>query len=173
MRATGHSLWLIPEAVAREALSGTIADLARRLGAPSFEPHVTLIGGLGQSAPEIVAAAEKLAAATPPFQLQLARLGHSARYLRCIFYEIAGSPLLTELHARARSVFRPEKDSPFFPHLSLVYADLDEPTRRRLVEEMSGKGRAVFDVDELQVVRTDGEVPDWRPLAAFPLLRRD
>lgn len=173
MRATGHSLWLIPEAVAREALSGTIAELARRLGTPSFEPHVTLIGRLGPSVPEIVAAAEKLAAATPPLELQLARLGHSARYLRCFFYEIGDCPVLTALHSRARSVFRPEEHPPFFPHLSLVYADLDAPTRRRLVEEMSGASREAFDVEELQVVRTEGEVPEWRPLAAFRLTRRD
>lgn len=173
MRARGTSLWLMPEAVARERLSATIEDLARRLGTPSFEPHVTLIGRLAPSAPEIVIAAEKLAASTPPFQLQLARLGHSAQYLRCVFYEIEDSPVLAELHRRARSLLRSDKDRPFFPHLSLVYADLDEPTRLRLVEEMAGENREPFPVNELQVVRTEGDVGDWRPLAAFPLSRRD
>lgn len=173
MRAVGISLWLILEGETRRRLAATIADLARRLGTPSFEPHVTLIGGISQPEEEIVVAAGRLAAATAPLQLRPFRVGQRGEYFRCLFYEVAADAALIDLHMRARLALGRDAGALFFPHLSLAYGELESAVKAPLVGPLSPRRGDNWLVGELQVVRTEGEVGDWRPLAAFPLSRRD
>lgn len=173
MRAVGISLWLIPEAEARKRLAATIADLARRLGTPAFDPHVTLIGSLGQPADSIVAVAERLAANTAPLPLRAARVGHRSEYFRCVFLEIAADAALNDLQLQARLAFSRLSDPAFLAHLSLAYGDVPEAVKQALAGVLEIHRGDNWLVDELQVVRTEGEVGDWRLLGAFPLSRRD
>ena len=41
-----YSLWLIPEGEDGRQLADIIARLSERFGTPTFDPHVTLLGGL-------------------------------------------------------------------------------------------------------------------------------
>lgn len=173
MHAVGISLWLIPEAEAQQRLATTIADLARRLGTAVFEPHLTLIGSLIQPADSIVAAAERLAASTAPLRLRALRVGERPEYFRCLFLEIAADAALTDLQLRARMAFSRLSDPAFLPHLSLAYGDHPAATKQALAATLERHRGDHWLVDELQVVRTEGEVGDWRLLAAFPLSRRD
>jgi 2'-5' RNA ligase len=173
VRATGVSLWLVPEPEARHKLADTIADLARRLGTPSLDPHVTLIGRLVQPEAEVVAAAGRLASATAPLQLRPFRIGQRAEYFRCLFYEIAADASLIDLHMRARLALGRSEEALFFPHLSLVYGQLEGAAKEPLVGPLAPRRGERWRVDELQVVRTEGGVADWRLLAGFPLSRRD
>ena len=61
----------------------------------------------------------------------------------------------------------------FFPHLSLVYGELDSAAKEELAGPLAPRRGERWRVDELQVVRTDGEPGEWRLLAGFPLSRRD
>ena len=173
MRAIGVSLRLVPEAAARERLVATIAEIARRLGTPPFVPHVTLIGSLSQPPSEIVAGAERLAAGSEPLQLIAASVGWRPDYFRCLFLEIAPAAALTDLHLRACVTFGPLSEAQFFPHLSLAYGDVPEPAKQALASALDVHRSESYCLDELQVVRTEGEVGDWRPLAAFALSRRE
>jgi 2'-5' RNA ligase len=173
VRTSGLSLWLVPEPEARRRLAGTISELAGRLGSPAFEPHVTLLGHLAQPEPDVVAAAVRLASATTPLQLRPFRVGQRDEYFRCLFYEIAADAALIDLHMRARLALGRSDEALYFPHLSLVYGELDNAAKEELAGPLAPRRGERWRVDELQVVRTDGEAGEWRLLAGFPLSRRD
>jgi hypothetical protein len=81
-------------------------------------------------------------------------------------------PGLLAVHERARLLFGRPLEPPFFPHLSLAYAELPAPSRRSLLSELSPLLPFAARLDVLQVVCTEGRVRDWRPLATFPLSGR-
>jgi 2'-5' RNA ligase len=173
VRASGVSLWLVPEPEARKRLAETIADLAKRLGTPPMEPHVTLIGRLAQAEAEVVAAAGRLASATAPLQLRPFRVGHRDEYFKCLFYEIAADAALIDLHMRARLALGRSEDALFFPHLSLIYGQLGSEAKQPLMGPLAPRRGERWRVDELHVMRTEGEPAEWRLLGGFPLSRRD
>ena len=171
MRARGFSLWLVPEPSPRRRLDATIARLARRLGTPRFAPHVTLLGGLRRPLREIGAVAARLARTTAPLELRAARVGERPHFYRSVFLAFERSQALARLRARARRALGPARRR-FLAHLSLVYGDLDAPTRRRLVAELERDRRAPMRFVRLQVVRIEGEPREWRLVASFALSRR-
>lgn len=173
MRASGTSLWLLPEPPAAATLARTIEALSARFGAPGFAPHLTLLGGLPHAAAEAVVVARRLAESARPRQARVARVGALPEFFRCLFLEIENEPWLLALHQRAVALAGPESPPPFFPHVSLLYAELAQDAKAALVSELSGSVPAAVRLDAIQVVRTEGEVGGWRPLAAFPLSRRD
>ena len=171
MRAKGVSLWLMPAAPAREPLAALIQDVSGRFRAPRFEPHVTLVPGLLGAVEPILEAMARLAARTPPFQVRLGPLGWRDEYFRCLFAEVERDPELVAFEANARQELGLEPEPGYFPHLSLLYADLDVGRKRALAAQLPARP-AGFEVHVVHVYKTHGAVSRWHRLASFGLSRR-
>jgi 2'-5' RNA ligase len=169
-RGRGTSLWLVPEPVAAEALGRLITTLARRLGTPPFEPHVTLLSGLTRPAEEVVRRAEGVASGIDgPLRLTPGPPAGSDEPFRCLYLPIGPTFNLLALQALARATFGVDPEGAFEPHLSLVYGRLESSQRIALAREVASElpGRTRFDT--LDVVRTTGPVPEWRRIGRFHL----
>ena len=162
------SLWLVPEGEAAERFGGLVARLAAAHGTPRFHPHVTLIGGIG--AEDFVSeSAEALAAATAPFDITLARPVGRDEFYRAVVVEALPSLPLLRLHHLARQAFdRLDDPTPFEPHLSLVYGDLEKAQRDGIIRSLPDV-RATFRVSSIGVWSTDGAPESWRELGRYPL----
>lgn len=169
-QAVGVSLWLVPEGEVHGRLAALIDDLARRLGTPSFAPHVTLVGGILDAEPEVLARAADLARALAPVAIFLEGIDGSDDYFRCLFVRAGATEALRAAHGRAGRSFAHAGTSPFRPHVSLVYGKLPPAQKQRLAEELAGSLPPDFLATGLEVVRTQGPPQDWRRLAALPLM---
>lgn len=162
------SLWLVPEGEVAARFGDLVDRLAARYHTPRFHPHVTLLGAVG-AGDDVVQAAERLAAATAPFEVTLARAVGRGEYYRAVVVEAAPSLPLLRLHHLAREAFGLQDDpAPFEPHLSLMYGDLPRAVRDEVLATLPSV-HARFRVGSLGVWSTDGEPPDWHELARFPL----
>lgn len=166
MRAKGVSLWLMPTGPVRDGLAGRIRDISRRLRAPVFAPHVTLVPGCRGSEEAILQAAAKLAAAATPLTIELGEPGWRDEYFRCLFLEVAKSPELTALETRARELLGLEPSPDYFPHLSLVYAIRSRAEKRAVAAGLGALERR-FVARAVHVYRTEGGVSSWCRLASF------
>jgi 2'-5' RNA ligase len=166
-RATGISVWLVPEGDARETLAALIADLSRRHGTPSFEPHVTILGGVGGGEGEVLRRGALLAASLRPLTIRLAALGRSDEYFRCLFLEAEASPDLLAAHERASDWLGARDGAAFLPHLSLLYGRLSAQDAPEALGSVALP--LAFEVRRLEMHRTEGAVPEWRRLAVHPL----
>jgi hypothetical protein len=169
-RASGISVWLVPEGDVRETLSALIATLSRRFGTPAFEPHVTLLGGIGGGEGEALRRVALLAASLRPLAIRLATVGRSDAYFRCLFLEADRSPDLLAAHERASGWLGARDSAPFLPHLSLVYGRLGEEDAFSAREALRSVALPLaFEARRLEVHRTEGAVAEWRRLAVHPL----
>jgi hypothetical protein len=168
-RATGISLWLVPEGDERQVLEGLIGDLASKLGAPPFAPHVTLIPGIAGREGDVVRRTREMAATLEPHALPLGPVEGRSEYFRCLYARIPETLRLLTTRAQARLTFRGAGEALFEPHLSLVYGSLSPEEKEPLIAALTGRLPPRLTCTVLEVVRTAGATSDWRSLARFEL----
>jgi hypothetical protein len=168
-RATGTSLWLVPEGDERDFLGRLIEGLAEKLRAPAFAPHVTLLPGLAGSEGEVVRRAKEMAATLEPHAMPLGPIEGRPEYFRCLYARVPETLRLLTTHALGRLTFRRTAEVAFEPHLSLLYGSLSSAERELLVAELTPRLPARLTCTALEVVRTQGPVAEWRSLARFDI----
>jgi 2'-5' RNA ligase len=164
-----YSIWLPPTGEVRHRLAGTIFDLSREYAAPTFEPHVTLAGGIVGSAREVASKMTDLARRIPPFTVRLTKVDFLDEYFRCLFVRVATTHPIMKANKVARAVFSLEKQPPFMPHLSLLYADLPSGVKERIVASVGRRFELEFKVSGLHLVLIKGEPAAWRRVARVGL----
>jgi 2'-5' RNA ligase len=168
-RATGVSLWLVPEGDERDLVEGLISDLASQLGAPRFAPHVTLLPGLAERGGDVVRRAKEMAATLEPHALPLGPIEGRSEYFRCLYARVPETLRLLTTRAQAQLTFRRAGEAPFEPHLSLVYGRLSPEEKETLIANLTPRLPPRLACTALEVVRTEGPAADWRSLARFEL----
>jgi len=154
------SLWLLLPREAHERFQALIAELSARLGTPRFEPHITLLGGLTGSEEALRRQTRALAAAIEPFEVRLLEAAGLNEYYRCLFVELALSGALQDTHEAARQVFDQRLDAGFYPHLSLVYGNLEEKKKENILDDIGRHFDENLHIEELGLYDTSS--PVWR-----------
>lgn len=171
MSAT-YSIWLVPERDSRayRALDERIGDHARSYpDAPDFEPHITLLGGIGTDETTAVERTDDLVRGCDPFELNFSDVSCSTTTHQCVFLLVTPSATLLRLRRSAAESFG-RGERLYVPHLSLVYSEMDVDERVRLVRSIDAESLPdSVRIDTVEVVDTAGPVSEWRTVSTHPL----
>lgn len=110
------ALWLLPAPAEREHFASVIRELAAPLGAPIFEPHLTLRGAISTRA-EALQLLAKLPRAER-FEFQIEGIHFSERYTQTLFVRFHLDDELRRLREAVGA------ESEFDPHISLLYQEM-------------------------------------------------
>ena len=169
MIAATYHLWLKPSGPPYELLSRTIAELARELGSPVFEPHVTLAGPLHGSEQDHLRNSERLVSQLSSFEIVLSEPSHGPEHFRCVFMRVEPTPTIMRANALAKTAFDLPGDS-YTPHLSLVYGTFPEAERRRVLSTLSDSLRLTFPARSVDLIRATSDDPrDWHTVTSVGL----
>jgi hypothetical protein len=162
------SLWLKPTGPAFDVLADVVAKFARELGASPFEPHVTLLGNLKGSEPEILRRSEALAQELHRFKIELTEPAYGQEPFQCVFMRVKETPPVMGANSQARAVFG-QAPGGYFPHLSLVYGSFPDTRKREIIARLPDL-RLSFEAVAVHVIKADTDDPkNWHELAAFPI----
>jgi hypothetical protein len=162
--------WLVPApGPERDRLAAVIADLAAGCGGPVFAPHVTL-AGVTEAEPDAMAGLlARVTAGVAPFEVRLTGTGHEPVFFRALYLRAEPSVRLTALHEAAQRALELEP-APYLPHLSLLYADLDEDRKAAIAAGLGLDLPMTIRVDAAEVWGDfRAPVAGWRRLARVPL----
>jgi hypothetical protein len=163
-----HSLWFKPTGPAFNVLAGVVDRFARELGASPFEPHVTLLGNLEGSEPEILRRSEGLARKLRRFEIELTEPAYGQEHFQCVFMRVKETPSVMAANSQARPVFG-QAPGGYLPHLSLVYGSFPDTRKREIIARLPDL-RLSFEAAAVHVIRADTDDPkNWHELAAFPI----
>jgi 2'-5' RNA ligase len=169
--ARGLSLWLRPEAETSQRLAAWIARLVARHRTETFAPHLTLLGAVELAEPAARRAAGRAAIEIAPLLVSPEEIQARDEHFRCLFVRARGDRAILFAHAIAARAFGREPDPAFLPHLSLVYGTLAPEEKRAIAREIGDELSRPFEMQRLELWRTEGPVAEWRELAAFDLGR--
>lgn len=146
---TAFAYWLLPEEKSRAHFATIIGELSTRFDAPMFEPHLTLL-----VTPATARAPEEVLReiASPQIALSLDGISEGERFTKTLFVRFQKSAALQEL---ADAIARASETTPqpiADPHVSLLYAHVDAPTRHALADTITLPFREVC-FDALCVMR--------------------
>ena len=168
MSTPTYHLWLVPAGEPQHALAAVISTLARELGAPVFEPHVTLLANLGDAEHEHLRRAEELAGRLQPTRIVLSEPSYTDEFFQCLFMKVEPTPEVVRLRATAAAVFGRDPQ-PYMPHLSLVYGSFAPSLKRAVIRRLPPEARTSFVAETLHVIKADSTAPeDWHEIARFP-----
>jgi 2'-5' RNA ligase len=199
--SSSYSLWFAPAqgSSVRAVLEREIAtQAAKHSGAPTFEPHVTLLGDLrcceGGGDAQARSAAEAFARRTRPFRVSFLGVATGATVYQCVFLQCVNEGSLPAANARMREVCaeleiqqgEAAAAGSYTPHLSLLYAPIDAQQRAQAAAEATARlygpesdyrtllADDGFDARTVSLWHTppddSGSLASWRLVAELPLL---
>jgi 2'-5' RNA ligase superfamily len=161
--------WLVPApGPERDRLAAVITDLAAGYGGPVFAPHVTLARTV-PAVPDVVAGVlAEVTAGVAPFEVALTGVGYEPVFFRSLYLRAGPSAPMTALRGAAARALRLEPAPD--PHLSLLYADLDEERKPAIAAGLDLALPMTIRVDAAEVWGDSREdAGRWRRLARVPL----
>jgi 2'-5' RNA ligase len=167
------AFWLLPTREDSRQLQEKIDTYADRLGTPRFEPHLTLlvrpIGEIGDPHTTL----DRLAETTNPFSLATPGLPQwGPLYNQAFVLPFSRTPELDKLVMSLHPQHQVPND--YFPHISLIYANLDEAQGAQLAREYIAELQTVH-FDRIAAIgigprcRCDADVAAWEKLATAQL----
>lgn len=163
-----HSIWLMPHSADEAFLSGLVAGLSQRFGAPLFTPHLTIRGDADEAPASLAAGIAAAAAEVAAFSEAIASVETSAAFFQSFYARL---PVCAPLAALKRRL-DPEKAESFMPHVSLLYGSVAPAAKAAAAEEVQRllAGRRIA-FDRLCLVRSGQDIPiaDWAIIATEPL----
>ena len=158
------ALWAIPTPSDRRWLAKIIQDFSQDYGTPVFEPHLTVYSGTVQSEESLEALLKTLQAQTKPFQLEVAGLDYTDRFLRTGFIALEPSDRLAQLYQNVRDALRQPIDYDLSPHLSLIYKQMSLEKKRLAMLRIVLSVQAIT-FDSLKIVMPGAQ--GWEDIAGW------
>jgi len=159
----GYSIWLIPEGKIYQELFNLIKKLGKEHSSPVFEPHVTLLNESFGRKKDLFTKAEKLASSIRPFKIELSSVGNLDEYNKCLFIKAEKTKELKEANLKAKEIFNHPKDKKYFPHLSLMYGNFPEKTKKEIIKEIGSKFNLKFLINSFYLVETSNDnIKNWK-----------
>lgn len=167
--AKGYALWLMPEEPMFSLLANTISRLSQELSTPFFEPHVTLLGGITVPEEEALAKCASLASILRRFRIELGDIGYLDEYFRCLFISVLQGDPIMKAHQAAQEAFDFQDESPYMPHVSLVYGNLRIETKKGIAASFGSLSGQALEVSHLSLYKVSGAPREWECAKRFGL----
>ena len=211
----GLSLWLQPSAshspTTMSTLHALMGDLRRSVEeqgadtAPAFEPHATLLSGLTCISPEKVCTGVDCVLSAfraelrqhpkkqEPFHIPVQAPATRGTFFQCVLLPLIPTNSLLALNEAMRKEFNQEHQPTYFPHVSLLYADIGADGAKQQIDRLEhdgwfspapasesgasriGQARAntfeSINLVTLSLWDTNGPVQDWSKLREWTLPR--
>lgn len=171
---TKVSFWLIPSQKDRAFFQEIIDTLAQEYDAPIFTPHVTIYSGeyaVDESPVELI---EKATHKVQSFSLRVDKLLYTDEFTKALFVQFHQNAILSKISETIHTSSRTPSDFALNPHLSLIYKQMSEETKKKLTTSLSLPKSEVF-FDEVRAIsasqRVQGreDVESWKVICTSKL----
>lgn len=130
-----YSVWALPPEDLAPRLRGLMDGLRSEFGGPRFEPHVTVVGAIARTEEDAVgkfrAACEGLRAYTAAVD----RVATGTFFYQCVYLLLRPTAEVVEASDRCCAFLGYKSNTPYMPHLSLLYGDLTDEEKKKAQEK--------------------------------------
>lgn len=164
-----YSLWLMPEGKEAKIIRRFFNDIHKHIKTVSFEPHVTLLGGLTLGEPQIIERINKLAAEISPFKISFTGVEGTENFYKSIFLKCKETQELMEANKFVKQFF--SINQYYSPHMSIIYGDIDFTAKKEILDSISHLTvqSLAFNAGSIFLCKAFGTYDEWEIIYETPL----
>ncbi|KAK4743702.1 hypothetical protein SAY87_010014 [Trapa incisa] len=126
-----YSVWALPpEAEVAPRLRELMGALKSTFGGPRFEPHVTVVGLIELTEEEAVKRLRAACDGLKAYTATVDRVATGTFFYQCVYLLLHPTPEVVEAGSHCWKHFGYTQSTPYMPHLSLLYGDLNEEEKK-------------------------------------------
>jgi len=144
---------------------------------PVFSPHITLLHPISKSVPvdEITSllsqCVQEASLKDNRLSLSLQPAQAGTHYYQSVLAPVSPDGPLSRLREVCEKAFKLQGKGVYFPHLSLLYGDLDNGRRNELAQKVNEEMTLAsnVEIEEIAVVDCTGTTDQWKTVATVSL----
>ncbi len=181
-----YSVWFIPSEPWLGIFRMIISNISKKYGTFSFEPHITIIVKNSEEQ-EMIKIIEELSKQITKTTIRFTEICQEDYYFRALYLKAERENLfpihtlaskITGMLADLQRTDAPGHQNTYMPHMSLLYGDIDQETKKDIVKSVDTKANDAyasthipveieFDKIELWLTGRDILVSEWKKVAEF------
>ena len=104
-----------------------------------------------------------------PYDIKLTRAEYLDEMYRALFVRVEESDQVMKANRMAREMFYRTSGPDYMPHLSLLYGDLEENVKKKILDDTGRIYNLMFQANHIYIFTTDGYVEDWQQIGKYAL----
>lgn len=170
-----YSVWALPDDETEPRFRKLMEALRSEFSGPRFDPHVTVVGATSLTAEEAKKMFESACDGLKAYTATVDRVSTGTFFYQCVFLLLKSTPEVMKAGEHCKNHFKCSTTTPYMPHLSLLYAELDEGKKKArekaytLDNSLDGLS---FRLNRLALCKTDTEdktLESWEKVAVCNL----
>ncbi|CAG7887017.1 unnamed protein product [Brassica rapa] len=171
-----YSVWALPDDETEPRFRKLMEALRSEFSGPRFDPHVTVVGATSLTAEEAKKMFESACDGLKAYNATVDRVSTGTFFYQCVFLLLKSTPEVMKAGEHCKNHFKCSTTTPYMPHLSLLYAELDEEGKKKAQEKAYSLDNSLdglsFRLNRLALCKTDTEdktLESWEKVAVCNL----
>lgn len=167
---SAYSVWLLPNSNDQEKLRKTIEKLCSTYKAPLFLPHLTILGNTGTSLERAISITKKTSRSLGPIKGTTLNIAESDYFFKTVFVRFKKDKEILNIHKTFNKEFDKHVNTntaDFDPHLSLIYKEMSQNERLRIISELKIDKHVIF--DKLAIATPSNKVMGWSDVDSWTI----
>ncbi|CAF2069751.1 unnamed protein product [Brassica oleracea var. botrytis] len=171
-----YSVWALPDEETEPRFRKLMEALRSEFSGPRFDPHVTVVGATSLTAEEAKKMFESACDGLKAYTATVDRVSTGTFFYQCVFLLLKSTPEVMKAGEHCKNHFKCSTTTPYMPHLSLLYAELDEEGKKKAQEKAYTLDNSLdglsFRLNRLALCKTDTEdktLESWEKVAVCNL----
>lgn len=131
-----YALWFHLHTDSSKYLQTIISRLSKKHQTESFVPHLTLAGHINKPYDTVASVVQQRVADQRRMIVYGDTVEYSTTYYQCIFLKIRPTVELLQMYTKTVPALELNPHAPYWPHISLVYGDMNIETREKITKEI-------------------------------------
>lgn len=161
------AVWLLPTNEDVSYLSEIVKKLSKAYDAPEFLPHITVYGLVNTDSRVIKDAVRKSITNLKPFMVRTAGISYSDYIWKSVFINIELNSDLVLINEKLSHKLAKYSTYEFSPHISLIYKNMDEFEKKKLIEGIEQKNQLV--IDKIAILKFSENIHQWKIVETLKL----
>ena len=154
-----YAIWLLFEKEDSKYISEKIQELSKNYHSPIFLPHITVYGLIKLNLDEIHKCVKKSVFNVKQFSVYKKSINHSEEFWKSVFVTLKDNTKLVSISERLTNDLKKFSDYKFEPHISLLYKDLSNSERKKLVNQIKIRDR--FLINKIAILKYSNKIENW------------